>query len=199
MSMLNPIYNHFWLQTYVLSIPLRVFASTLQWMAFGEAGVRGVMLMSGFSALMLPLMEISTLLSVLGRTNWSLWKANSCSWACHIYTLIFSACGGSNKEATTLYKHLASLLADHCNQTYNSTMNWVKRFSFHLLAVFCNSMHSRCTLFSWPPSEFNSTSRFSNSWNEPFALLNSQKLQSFSNHPHSIFYIYTNLCLHVKK
>lgn len=54
--------------------------------------------------------------------------------------LVFSACGGFGKEATTFYKRLASLLADHWDQPYSSTMNWLRcTLSFCLLrsAIQC--------------------------------------------------------------
>ena len=54
--------------------------------------------------------------------------------------IVFSASGGLGKEATTFYKRLASKLADHWDQSYSSTMNWLRcRISFCLLrsAIQC--------------------------------------------------------------
>lgn len=54
--------------------------------------------------------------------------------------LVFSASGGFGKEATTFYKRLASLLADHWDQPYSTTMSWLRcTISFCLLrsAIQC--------------------------------------------------------------
>ena len=40
--------------------------------------------------------------------------------------LVFSANGGLAKEATHLYKHLASKLAEKWDHSYNLTMNWLR-------------------------------------------------------------------------
>ena len=40
--------------------------------------------------------------------------------------LVFSAIGGFGKEATAFYKHLVSSLAEHWDQPYSCTMNWLR-------------------------------------------------------------------------
>ncbi len=48
--------------------------------------------------------------------------------------LVFSATGGLGNEANTFYKRLASLLASKWNDSYSSTLAWLRcRLSFSLL------------------------------------------------------------------
>ena len=48
--------------------------------------------------------------------------------------LVLSATGGLAREATTFYKQLASMLASKWDQTYSSTLGWIRcRLAFSLI------------------------------------------------------------------
>ena len=61
-------------------------------------------------------------------------------------SLVFSVTGGFGNEAKTFYKRLASLLASKWDNSYSSTMAWLKcRLTFSLLRSSIRSIRGACS------------------------------------------------------
>ena len=78
--------------------------------------------------------------------------------------LIFSASGGMAREATTFYKRLASLLSTKREQSYSSTMTWLRfLLSFSLLRSTIQSIRGARSSKGHPISNNSAPSDLINS------------------------------------
>jgi hypothetical protein len=122
-----------------------VHGSILLPMVFGEAGSKELTLMFASSTLMLPSSNCQSSLSSCYHKHESLKK-----WAheqrireiehASFTPLVLLATGGVAKEATVFYKRLASCLAMKWDQSYSSTMSWLRchlMFSLLRSAIQC--------------------------------------------------------------
>lgn len=94
------------------------------------------------SILMPPLTKTSTLHSATGsmKAEEPLWKENQGSWTFLIYTTGFLCCWWAGKWIQNFLQRLASFLSNKWDNTYNSTLSWLR--CILTLSLLCSSI--RC-------------------------------------------------------